>query len=202
MPYLPRLESIFRDPRLPFLTSFSLASFVIGPDSVETLLAYMPALKVRELEMVDGVNEVLKGLEMTRVSKDGKTMVVKNCLKLEEIRFGGCDKGFDMERWKKVVSMRSGMLKNSEETNVSAPSTNSTKNSAARTPGGEVRKIKPLKRSAGGSWNGMATQAGLPAGDGEEVTRIKRVKVARCQSVTEESAKSMEYWGTVVEWTE
>lgn len=202
LPYLPRLESIFRDPRLPFLTSFSLASFAIVPDSVETLLAYMPALRVMHMDMVDGVDDVLKGLAMTRVSKDGKRMVLKSCLRLEEMRFWGCDNGFHMECLEKVVRLRSGMVKDTKEMKVSAAPKSSSKAGEINASGVGVRKIKPLKRGAAGTGGGWCGVEGPAAREGEEATRMKKVKIRNCQSVTEERAREMERWGVMVEWAE
>ena len=40
----PRLESIFRDPRLLHLTHLTLSHFQLDPEHMESLLGYMPAL--------------------------------------------------------------------------------------------------------------------------------------------------------------
>ncbi|PPQ71218.1 hypothetical protein CVT24_009999 [Panaeolus cyanescens] len=69
MPGFPRLESIFRDPRLPNLTHLTLSHFTILPDigGAETILGYMPALTSLSLDSCFGVGKLIIGFQETVV---------------------------------------------------------------------------------------------------------------------------------------
>ncbi|KAG9311238.1 hypothetical protein JVU11DRAFT_8315 [Chiua virens] len=62
VPSLPRLESIFRDPRLPHLTYLSISNFDIPPTHGRSMLGYMPNLVSLTLGACTGANVVLDAL--------------------------------------------------------------------------------------------------------------------------------------------
>ncbi|PPQ96081.1 hypothetical protein CVT26_004713 [Gymnopilus dilepis] len=65
LPYFPRLESIFRDPRLPNLTHLTLSHFKISsePGRVEALFGYTPFLTSLSLEACTGVERLMEALK-------------------------------------------------------------------------------------------------------------------------------------------
>ncbi|KAF9043213.1 hypothetical protein BJ165DRAFT_1612343 [Panaeolus papilionaceus] len=65
LPAFPRLESIFRDPRLPNLTHLTLSHYTILPEGggAETILGYMPALTSLSLDSCLGVGKLVAGFQ-------------------------------------------------------------------------------------------------------------------------------------------
>ncbi|TFK70866.1 hypothetical protein BDN72DRAFT_838398 [Pluteus cervinus] len=65
LPTIPRLESIFRDPRMPQLTDLTLSRFHLSSDytRMEALLGYMPRVTSLSLESCSGVEILLKALQ-------------------------------------------------------------------------------------------------------------------------------------------
>ena len=61
-PFLPRLESIFRDPRVPHLTHLTLSNFGIVPEHGKIMLGYMPALVSLSLDTCSGIGKLIESL--------------------------------------------------------------------------------------------------------------------------------------------
>ena len=102
LPVFPRLESIFRDPRLPSLTHLTLSHFKISPERgrVEAMLGYMPVLTSLSLDACLGLGRLMEGLQEKVVGTikppaspgegGGKRRGVKVCPRLEALSFWGC----------------------------------------------------------------------------------------------------------------
>jgi hypothetical protein len=108
LPVFPRLESIFRDPRLPSLTHLTLSHFKISPEPgrAEAMLGYMPVLTSLSLDACSGVGRLMEGLQEKAVGTikpltspgegegrgGGKRRRcgVKVCPRLEALSFWGC----------------------------------------------------------------------------------------------------------------
>ncbi|KII83961.1 hypothetical protein PLICRDRAFT_179990 [Plicaturopsis crispa FD-325 SS-3] len=95
---LPRLESIFRDPRLPHLTALTLSHFDINPEHGRAMLAYMPALQSLSLDHCRGTAEILEALTESSVTTakahgQGSVLIKKGarlCPRLTALAFWGC----------------------------------------------------------------------------------------------------------------
>ncbi|PPQ90697.1 hypothetical protein CVT25_005005 [Psilocybe cyanescens] len=100
LPVFPRLESIFRDPRLPNLTHLTLSHFQISTESgrVEALLGYIPMLTSLSLDACPGAVKLLDGLHEQLIGTSNKIQHtrrrglrgVKVCPRLEALSFWGC----------------------------------------------------------------------------------------------------------------
>ena len=104
LPVFPRLESIFRDPRLPSLTHLTLSHFKISAEQgrAEAMLGYLPVLTSLSLDACTGVGRLMEGLQEKVVGTikplaspgegGGKRRRrgVKVCPRLEALSFWGC----------------------------------------------------------------------------------------------------------------
>ncbi|KAF9048089.1 hypothetical protein BDZ89DRAFT_1154877 [Hymenopellis radicata] len=76
-PVLPKMESLFHDPRLPHLTHMVLTAFTL--ENVPAMLGYLPSLLSLTLDACKGMKSVLDALVKGR------------CPRLKSITFLGCD---------------------------------------------------------------------------------------------------------------
>jgi hypothetical protein len=110
LPVFPRLESIFRDPRLPHLTHLTLSHFKLSVEQgrVEAMLGYMPRLTSLTLDTCLGVERLMEALQESLVGtikphdpgergggggRERGTRSrcgVKVCPRLEALSFWGC----------------------------------------------------------------------------------------------------------------
>ncbi|KJA17649.1 hypothetical protein HYPSUDRAFT_46117 [Hypholoma sublateritium FD-334 SS-4] len=99
LPTFPRLESVFRDPRLLNLTHLTLSRYNVSsePGRVEALLGYMPVLTSLTLEACSGLRSLLGGLQETLGgASDGAAVGarsrrgVKVCPRLDTLSFWDC----------------------------------------------------------------------------------------------------------------
>ena len=133
LPIFPRLESIFRDPRLPSLTHLTLSHFKISSEQgrAEAMLGYMPILTSLSLDACSGVGRLMEGLQEKVVGnikppaspgEGGKTRRrrgVKVCPRLEALSFWGCqDVDFGALRSVVLSRNRSNNDHSSDETYV------------------------------------------------------------------------------------
>ncbi|KDQ57724.1 hypothetical protein JAAARDRAFT_69812 [Jaapia argillacea MUCL 33604] len=87
IPPFPRLDSVFRDPRLPNLTHLTLTGFKFLYEQAHIVLGYIPSLEVLELEGCGGVDIILGALGATNGGGTG----VRYCPKLEKIGIWECE---------------------------------------------------------------------------------------------------------------
>ena len=131
LPVFPRLESIFRDPRLPNLTHLTLSHFKISAEQgrAEAMLGYMPFLTSLSLDACSGVGRLMEGLQDIhpplaflassspsssgeggkewRRRKRRRRCGVKVCPRLEALSFWGCQ-DVEFAALRAVVLSRNG----------------------------------------------------------------------------------------------
>lgn len=118
---LPRIESIFRDPRLPYLTHLTLSHLEISRDNkADVMLGYMPVLASLSLDSCIGVEILLEALTLRvplatrsaegRIRKRG----VRFCPRLEALAFWGCGE-ITFEEVRAVVMARNAVEEEQEE---------------------------------------------------------------------------------------
>ncbi|KAJ6629402.1 hypothetical protein B0H10DRAFT_1939795 [Mycena sp. CBHHK59/15] len=169
---LPRLESVFRDPRLPALTHLTLCHFAVPPElgRAEALLGYMPALVALTLDACAGAAQLLGGLQQ-RVAGAG---AVRVCPRLEALALWRCaDVG--IAPLAAVAVARNG--------NVVAL-------------GGEVRVIRPMRRTrrqGEASLNILSSMIAVE--EAARPARIGYVRVEACALISEEQAMSLKALG-------
>ena len=124
LPVFPRLESIFRDPRLLSLTHLTLSHFKISAEQgrAEAMLGYMPVLTSLSLDACSGVGRLMEGLQEKVVGtikppaspgegrEKRRRRGVKVCPRLEALSFWGCQ-DVDFGALRAVVLSRNGSNK-------------------------------------------------------------------------------------------
>jgi hypothetical protein len=101
LPQLPRLESIFRDPRMPRLTHLSLSGFAIPSDQVSSMLGYMPSIQRLECNFIPSVTVVIDTLATARLAG------LRMCPRLRHIQLCYCD-GVEPVILSRLVKLRNG----------------------------------------------------------------------------------------------
>ncbi|KAI6032588.1 hypothetical protein F5J12DRAFT_712714 [Pisolithus orientalis] len=203
LPVLSRLESIFRDPRLPHLTHLTLSHFDIPPGHGKATLAYMPCIISLTLGGCTGVDEVLKALGESYGSVPGgrgscapRTCGVRICPRLEELVLWSCN-DFHFESLFSVVHARSG------EADVGVVGVDV----ASAVLG---RKIRPLKKPRNAKDStihvvdpGSHTVSGaistlIPIEEALHPTGITCIHLEDCPPISEDQVLSLERLGAVV----
>lgn len=189
---IPRMDSIFRDPRMPYLTHLTLSHFYISSEHGRLMLGYMPALTLLSLDTCSGVLELLGTLAETGEALKGfpvdrgllSRFGVKFCPRLDSLSLLGCDVG--IETLHRIVMVRNagGAVESLSE--------------ALR----HARPVKTLRRPMVGSSLTPSNspvpllQTGSLAGVGpastviprEEALRPAKIAYVRVDSITEEEA--------------
>ncbi|KAJ3532872.1 hypothetical protein NMY22_g7569 [Coprinellus aureogranulatus] len=96
---LPRLESVFRDPRQPYLTHLALSNFDFNTEHSRSFFGYMPALASLSLEFCSGAAYLIKilaetcplDLKAVSLAIRGEKRGVRFCPNLEALSFWGCN---------------------------------------------------------------------------------------------------------------
>jgi len=169
LPVFPRLESIFRDPRLPSLTHLTLSHFKISAEQgrAEAMLGYMPVLTSLSLDACSGVGRLMEGLQEKVVGTIKPTASpgegggkrrrrgVKVCPRLEALSFWGCQ-DVDFGALRAVVLSRNGNNSDDEadvQTGLDVPKgaiqsvTREDRPGKTETEEAKIgRKIKPLRK--------------------------------------------------------
>ncbi|PBK67497.1 hypothetical protein ARMSODRAFT_311565 [Armillaria solidipes] len=161
LPLLPRMESLFRDPRQPQLTHLTLSHYMVTPNA-EAMLGYVPALVSLSLDACTGIKGVLESLMREAVGTEG----VKYCSKLERLSFWSCR---DLEK---------GVLERLVRTrNLAGRGTWGGERKIRPPP--EERRIRPLPSKRVG---GMAHMKPVP---------ITYLRVEDCPNVTAEEMSAL-----------
>jgi hypothetical protein len=207
---LPRLDYIFRDPRLPHLTHFTLSHLDVFAGHGKLMLSYMPNLISLTLISCTGLDNMLQALAEAygcapdAERKDGRGCGVRVCPKLQEIALWSCH-DFEFKSLSAVVYARA------------QPPGNVLTKAQKDVPSADVvsavlgRKIRPLKKSRVTSVQGGASPAKsrtqspsdvsstlIPIEEALRPVRIACVHVDDCPQLTEDEALSLEDFGTVV----
>jgi hypothetical protein len=198
---LPRLESIFRDPRLPYLTHLTLSHFHINPEYDRSMLGYMPALTFLSLDRCLGVRKVLGYLaEMGGGLNDilvdptgGRKLAVKFCPRLNSLSLLGCD--VDAHSLRNVARVRN---------------TGGVVDAWSKQGGIVPRPMKKLRRPPGQIstmglnstpvWPPVATGGAstvISLEKGLHSARIECIRVENCSPITKEETLSLRLSGVV-----
>ncbi|KAJ7171203.1 hypothetical protein C8R46DRAFT_1087977 [Mycena filopes] len=206
LPTFPRLESMFRDPRLPLLTHLTICRFEISAElgKAEAMLGYMPALSSLTLDDCGGVWKLLEGLGQR--SAVGGPAVVRVCPRLEKIALWRCA-DVDITPLMRVVIARNGSNGSAGSGGeATATSVNAGADAATK---GAVRPMKKLRRQGQGVGEGLSGAASTNILSSmiamEEATRpaqISYVRIVDCRMIAEEQAMSLRGLGvTDVVWS-
>jgi hypothetical protein len=189
VPWLPRLESALRDPRLPHLTHLSLSCFSVGLEHREGLLGYIPALTSLSLDSCIGAQIILEALGENRiVGRRG----VKFCPRLEALSFRTCD-DVKFSTLQNVVRSRN-LFSDGEDGREGAG------RAAESGDGAEAagRKIKPLRRPRQQAHMGASTKVDvtpssimLSVDETSKPSPVTYVQIVDCAEITEEQASSL-----------
>ena len=173
LPPLPRLESIFRDPRMPRLTHLSLSGFAIPSDQVSSMLGYMPSIQRLECNFVPSITAVIDTLATARLAG------LRMCPRLRNIQLCYCD-GVEPVILSRLVKLRNGF--ESEEYDASHD---------------DATAKRPMKRLPKGPYTTAASQS---TEDERWVARVEQVSLEGCLPITKEEAISLERWRVDVDW--
>jgi len=210
---LPRLDYIFRDPRLPYLTHFTLSHLDVFPGHGKLMLSFMPKLLSLTLISCTGVDNMLQALaeayghamDAERNDHDVRRCGVRVCPKLQEISLWGCP-DFEFKNLFAVVFARArpaGAILLQAQKHIP------TADALSAVLG---RKIRPLKKPRGTTAQGNpsspakshpqspsgASSTVIPIEEALRPNRIACVHVDDCPQITEDEALSLEEFGTVV----
>lgn len=206
LPALSRLESIFRDPRLPHLTHLTLSHFDIPLGHGKAILAYIPSLVCLTLGGCTGVAAVLSALAESygrvpsgQVRRATRACGVRICPRLEELVLWSCS-DFQFETLYSVVYARSSLV------DTSTPTPDAIGVDVASAVLG--RQIRPLKkpRSVGASvsqhvdfglYSGAISTL-IPIQEALHPSSITCVHLEDCPPITEDQSLSLEELGAMV----
>ena len=102
LPQLPRLESIFRDPRMPRLVHLALSGFAVPHDQVASMLGYMPALERLECNFIPSVSVLVDTLAGGSAGPG-----IRVCPRLRQLQLCYCD-GVEHAVLARLVRLRNG----------------------------------------------------------------------------------------------
>ncbi|OBZ79540.1 hypothetical protein A0H81_00053 [Grifola frondosa] len=138
-PFLPRQESIFREPRLPMLTHLTLSSFELDPENTIIMLKYMQSLEHLTLESCPGAGKVVCLLSGSTCGKPSANSIRSwVCPKLAHIVLCDCS---DVQFKCLSKTIRARKVASSQ-----ASQHGGFSGTASPANGGPPRELKPLKR--------------------------------------------------------
>ncbi|KAF9526789.1 hypothetical protein CPB83DRAFT_857236 [Crepidotus variabilis] len=208
LPIFPRLESVFRDPRLHHLTHFTLSHFEISeePGKSESLIGYMPNLLSLSFDSCVGVRRILESLRTTlpkvgpSSSEPHPKLRVKYCPKLEAISLWKChDLNFTpLHTLVSVRNQRDGSIHTSsaalpfsgtalEETAIDDPPNVPYRGAAADKQSVPERHIKPLRR----------TKTLTNTLSESEPVDLRYLRVTECSLIDKQALFSLQVLGVV-----
>ena len=177
LPQLPRLESIFRDPRMPRLTHLSLSGFAIPSDQVSSMLGYMPSIQRLECNFIPSVTVVIDTLATARLAG------LRMCPRLQHIQLCYCD-GVEPVILSRLIKLRNGF--ESEEDGASRD---------------DATLKRPMKRlPSKGQHTTAVGQSPSPTAEEQSVAKVEQVSLEGCLPITREEALSLEQWRVEVDW--
>jgi len=214
LPTFPRLESMFRDPRLPVLTHLTICRFQISAElgKTEAMLGYIPALVSLTLDGCAGVWKLLDGLQQRApaVSLGGRSSpAVRVCPRLEALALLRCA-DIDITSLVAIVIARNGSSAGGAAMAGASDNGGGGANRAVRA----IRPMKKLRRQAQGHGEGTSQQA--PSTNilspsmmiameeaSRPAARISYVRIGGCARISEDEAMSLKALGVGdVVWTD
>jgi len=178
LPQLPRLESIFRDPRMPHLTHLLLSGFVVPSEHASLMLGYMPCLQRLDCNFIHSIAPLLGALAAAR------PVGVRVCPRLRHIQLWHCD-GVELANLTRLVKLRNGYA--------SAD--------VSRDDFVGNRPMKPLPKGAHNHAAGQLPSQYMGTNNEPGIAKVEQVSVERCRPITKEDAMSLRQWGVEVQWT-
>lgn len=191
LPQLPRLESIFRDPRMPHLTHLLLSGFAISPEQASQMLGYMPYLQRLDCNFIHSVASLLSALATPTpapMAYSGSGSIgVQVCPHLRHIHLWYRD-GVESATLVRLIKLRNGFA--SEDVVVAT----------SRDDLGGKRPMKPLPKGVH-----LPTANPIPCksmGNNNErgFERVEQVSIEGCRPITGEDARGFRHWGVKVQW--
>jgi len=179
LPQLPRLESIFRDPRMPHLTHLLLSGFEVPSEHASLMLGYMPSLQRLDCNFIFSIASLLEPL--TAASSVG----VRVCPYLRHIQLWYCD-GVQFATLARVVKLRNGFT--SEDVFCS------------RDYLGGKRPIKPLPKGAHTPNAGSLPWQSIGTNVDRILSKVELISIEECRQMTRDEAMSLRQWGVDVQW--
>ncbi|KAI9507732.1 hypothetical protein F5148DRAFT_980922 [Russula earlei] len=178
---LPRLESIFRDPRIPRLTHLLLSGFAVPPEQASLMLGYMPCLQRLDCNFILNIAPLLDALATAR------PVGVRVCPRLRHIQLWYCD-GVEPATLTRLVKLRNGH--------------GSEDNRTELVDCGGKRPIKPLPKGAHNYAAGRIAWQYVGTIDERRIAKVEQVSVEGCRPITGEEAVSLRQLGVEVRWTQ
>ncbi|KIK97582.1 hypothetical protein PAXRUDRAFT_136017 [Paxillus rubicundulus Ve08.2h10] len=207
LPSLSRLESIFRDPRLPLLTHLTISNFDIMAVHGRTMLGYMPNLLSLTLGACTGVDVVLDALaEAYGIAKRPgvypRSCGVRVCPRLEELMLWNCI-DFDFKMLWSTVYTRSVALDDDSEPDHDIFEAEAI---ASAVLGRTIRPLKKIRNTRSQQCgdtgphaaSGSSKSTLIPIEEALRPSRITCVQIEDCPQISEHEALSLERRGTVV----
>ncbi|KAJ7202118.1 hypothetical protein GGX14DRAFT_463883 [Mycena pura] len=195
---LPRLESLFHDPRLPTLTHLALTCFALPADGVAPLLGYLPALAALTLVACDGASALLAELQQRTPDSSAGVGSVRACPRLAALTLQCCD-DVDVSAVVGVVLARNAGARAGVQAHVAADGT------GGGGGGGHpaVRAIRPTKRlRVSGATSALQESAdiasrmvSLALQETRQPVHIRSVHIEACPGINEAQAMSLRSLG-------
>lgn len=213
LPPLPRLESIFRDPRLPHLTHLSISNFDIVPGHGKAMLGYIPNLLSLTLGACTGVNVVLDALAEAYgfVPATGGTRTrlcgVRVCPRLEDLILWSCP-DFDFKTLWSTVHTRS-LAPDDGNGDQHPKEVVKPEVFASAVLGRKIRPLKKIRRPGTKPPQQRVDPSGLSTSDSSRSTlipmqealhpsRLTCLHLEDCPQISHHEALSLGRWGTMV----
>lgn len=211
-PSLPRLETIFRDPRLPHLTHLSLSNFDISPGHGKSMLGYMPNLLSLTLGACTGVNVVLDALAeaygcvRTTGGVRNKLCGVRVCPRLEDLILWSCSDFHFRTLWSTVHTRSLAPDDDGDEQHKEAVEAEVF---ASAVLGRKIRPLKKRRHSGTKSPQQRVDPSGLSASGSSRSTLIPMQEALHpsplaclhledCPQISHHEALSLGRWGTMI----
>ena len=213
VPSLPRLESIFRDPRLPHLTHLSISNFDISPGHGRSMLGYMPNLVSLTLGACTGVNVMLDALAeaygYVPVTGGVRTKLcgVRVCPRLEDLILWSCV-DFDFRTLWSTVHTRS-FAPDDDDGDEQGKEALEAEVFASAVLGRKIRPLKKRRNSgakpsqqrvdpSGLSASSLSRSTLIPMQEALHPSRLTCLHLEDCPQISHHEALSLGRWGTIV----
>ena len=179
LPQLPRLESIFRDPRMPHLTHLLLSGFEVPSEHASLMLGYMPSLQRLDCNFSFSIASLLEPLAAA------SSVGVRVCPYLRHIQLWYCD-GVGFATLARVVKLRNGFASEAEF--------------CSRDYLGEKRPVRPLPKGTHLPNVESLPWQSIGKNVDRRLSRVELISIEECRQMTREEAMSLRQWGVEVQW--
>ncbi|KAJ7708313.1 hypothetical protein B0H17DRAFT_1000336 [Mycena rosella] len=196
LPTFPRLESMFRDPRLPQLTHLTICRFEISAElgKAEAMLGYVPALVSLTLDACAGVGKLFDGLQQ-RIAGAG---AVRVCPRLEALALWRCA-DVDITALVGIVIARNGRSGGGAADRGTVPSDNGG-GAANKGAPRAIRPMRKLRRQGQGAGDAGDPSSNILSSiiaieEASRPARISSIRIEDCALIREEQALSLRALG-------